>query len=54
LQKFPPDLILVAPTSEVYPLLVSAPDWRQVYRDAGAALFQPQKEKSALSVNDRP
>lgn len=42
LQKFPPDLILVAPTSEVYPLLVSAPDWRQVYRDAGAALFLPR------------
>lgn len=43
LEKFPPDLILVAPTSEVYPLLGSAPDWRQVYCDAGAALFLPQK-----------
>jgi hypothetical protein len=54
LQKFPRTSYWWPPPPEVYPLLVSAPDWRQVYRDAGAALFQPQKEKSALSVNDRP
>jgi hypothetical protein len=53
LEQFPPDLILVDPRSQVYPLLLADPDWRQVYVNAGAALFQPQKEKPALSVNNR-
>ncbi len=54
LQKYPPDLVLVDPTSKVYPLLMAAPDWRQVYRDAGAALFQPRQEKPAASLHNRP
>ena len=42
LEQYPPDLILVNPQSKVYALLKAAPDWQQVYRDAGAALFLPQ------------
>jgi hypothetical protein len=49
LEQFPPDFILVDPRSQVYALLKAAPDWRQVYRDAGCALFQPRMATSKLS-----
>jgi hypothetical protein len=41
LEKFPPDVILVDPRSKVYALLKEALDWRQAYKDDGAALFLP-------------
>lgn len=50
LEQYPPDLILVAPRSQVYALLKIAPDWRQVYMDDGAALFMPRKDTPALSL----
>jgi hypothetical protein len=49
LEKYPPDLILVDPRSRVYPLIKTDPDWRQVYSDAGAAVFLPRKNLSLLS-----
>jgi hypothetical protein len=49
LEQYPPDLILVDPQSKVYALLQASPDWRQVYWDAGAALFLPQPGNSILS-----
>jgi hypothetical protein len=48
LTAYPPDLILVDPRSQVFALLRTAPDWRQVYGDAGAALFVRQVQTSAL------
>lgn len=42
LEEYPPDMILVDPRSRVYALLETSPDWRQTYRDEGAALFLPQ------------
>ena len=50
IEQHPPDIILVDPCSKVYPLLLAAPDWRQVYEDAGAALFLPRGEDTALSL----
>ncbi len=50
LDQYPPDLILVAPRSRVYALLKAAPDWRQVYGDAGAALFLPLRDTPSLSL----
>jgi len=49
LEQYPPDLILVDPRSRVYALLKAAPDWRQIYEDAGAALFLPQPTNPTLS-----
>ncbi len=51
LEQFPPDLILVDPRSNVYPLLQKALDWRQAYKDPGAALFVPHKGTPALSLS---
>jgi hypothetical protein len=51
LKKFPPDLILVDPQSKVYPLLQEAPDWRQAYKDSGAALFLPEEGPQSLSLS---
>jgi hypothetical protein len=53
LAQFPPDLILVDPRSKVYALLQDAPDWRQAYRDEGAALFLPRDKNPALSLNEK-
>jgi len=52
LEKFPPDLILVDPRANVYALLQDAPDWRQAYKDDGAALFLPREERPALSLSN--
>jgi hypothetical protein len=52
LEQYPPDLILVDPRSKVYALLKAAPDWRQVYEDAGAALFLPQRQDPVLSLQN--
>ena len=49
LEKYPPDLILVDRRSKVYPLLKAAPDWHEVYTDAGAVLFLPRRESPVLS-----
>lgn len=51
LEQFPPDLILVDPRSKVYPLLQEAPDWRQAYKDDGAALFLPTENSPACSLS---
>jgi len=52
LEQFPPDLILVDPRSKAYALLQDAPDWRQAYKDDGAALFLPQERPPTLSLNE--
>ena len=49
LEQFPPDFILVDPRSQVYALLKDAPDWLQIYGDAGCALFQPRMATSKLA-----
>jgi hypothetical protein len=41
LEEFPPDLVLIDPRSQVYPLLSADSAWRQVYADTGCALFVP-------------
>jgi len=51
--QFPPDLILVDPRSGVYALLQEAPDWRQAYKDDGAALFLPLEKIPPLSQNHK-
>lgn len=53
LEQFPPDLILVDPRSKVYALLKDAPDWRQAYKDEGAALFLPEEKSQALSLSEK-
>uniref|UniRef100_A0A7C3WP91 Glycosyltransferase RgtA/B/C/D-like domain-containing protein n=1 Tax=Desulfobacca acetoxidans TaxID=60893 RepID=A0A7C3WP91_9BACT len=40
LAKYPPDLILVDCRSRICRLLQDEPGWRQVYQDAGSALFR--------------
>jgi hypothetical protein len=39
LAKYPHDLVLVAPSSRAYRLMVARPDWKPVYRDEVAVLF---------------
>jgi hypothetical protein len=41
LEEYPPDMILVDSRSRVCALLKTSSDWREVYRDEGAALFLP-------------
>lgn len=42
LEKYPPDMILIASRAEIYRLLAKEPSWRQVYADSGCALFLPK------------
>jgi hypothetical protein len=39
LEKYPPDLILIDRRNKIYTLIKAEPAWRQVYQDAGSALF---------------
>ncbi|MBM4285469.1 MAG: hypothetical protein FJ128_09500 [Deltaproteobacteria bacterium] len=39
LERYPPDMILIAKASRPYLLLKAEPRWREVFADAGSALF---------------
>jgi hypothetical protein len=39
LEKYPPDLILIARNSRPYPLLKADPGWREIYADPGSVLL---------------
>ena len=43
LNKYPPDMILINRRSWLYQQISVAAHWRQVYADAGSALFLPQQ-----------
>jgi hypothetical protein len=42
LEEYPPDMIMIDSRSRICTLLEKSSEWRQVYRDDGAALFLPQ------------
>ncbi len=44
LEKYPPDMILIDSRSRIYNLIKNEPSWKEVYKDAGSALFLDSKE----------
>ena len=46
LEKYPPDLVLLRPSSPVGAILGSEPGWKQAYSDADSVLFVMDKNKS--------
>ncbi len=48
LEEYPPDIILMKPSSRVCELLRTYEEWQEVYRDEGAVLFLP-REKTTLT-----
>ena len=49
LEKYPPTLSWWTAGPRSIPSSRAAPDWHEVYTDAGAALFLPQRENPVLS-----
>ncbi|HZE21332.1 MAG TPA: hypothetical protein VE082_04695, partial [Desulfobaccales bacterium] len=51
--RYPPDMILINSRSRLYRQILGASQWRQVYADAGSALFLPRHGQGAKKIQLR-